>query len=70
MMHGNPKKIDVLDSIIAEATAPGTDALQGLSTNDREDISKLFLEVSFMYFIFVLLPGKVNVKSSILKMKC
>lgn len=61
MMHGGPKQIDVLNSIIAKATAPGTDALQGLSTNEREDISKLFLEVSSIYVIFTMLLGKINV---------
>jgi len=45
MMHGGAKHIDVLDSIIEGAISPRADGSQGLSAEDAEDISNLYLEV-------------------------
>ena len=43
--HGGPKDIPLLDSVISNAVTPGSDVSTALSTEDREDISLLFLEV-------------------------
>ncbi|CAL5214251.1 unnamed protein product [Lathyrus oleraceus] len=44
MMHGGKKHMDVIDSIIAGALSPKSDGSQGLSAEDAEDISNLYLE--------------------------
>ncbi|KAL5053685.1 hypothetical protein RYX36_034367 [Vicia faba] len=44
MMHGGKKHMDVIDSIIAGALSPKSDISQGLSAEDAEDISNLYLE--------------------------
>ncbi|KEH20704.1 Pre-mRNA-processing factor 39, putative [Medicago truncatula] len=44
MMHGGAKHIDELDSIIAGAISPRANGSQGLSAEDAEDISNLYLE--------------------------
>lgn len=44
-MHGGKKHMDVIDSIIAGALSPKSDGSQGLSAEDAEDISNLYLEV-------------------------
>ncbi|CAD6265571.1 unnamed protein product [Miscanthus lutarioriparius] len=43
--HGGPKDIPLLDSLISNAVTPGSDVSTALSTEDREDISLLFLEL-------------------------
>ncbi|XP_045825655.1 uncharacterized protein LOC123917840 isoform X3 [Trifolium pratense] len=44
MMHGGQKHIDVMDSMIAGALSPRSDGSEGLSSEDAEDISNLYLE--------------------------
>ncbi|KAK7318888.1 hypothetical protein RJT34_03595 [Clitoria ternatea] len=44
MMHGGTKQMAVIDSIIADAISPRSDGSQGLSAEDAEDISNLYLE--------------------------
>ncbi|TKY60102.1 Pre-mRNA-processing factor 39 [Spatholobus suberectus] len=44
MMHGGTKHMDVIDSIIADTISPRSDGSQGLSAEDAEDISNLYLE--------------------------
>ncbi|XP_059669215.1 pre-mRNA-processing factor 39-2 isoform X2 [Cornus florida] len=44
MMHGGPRQVNIVDSIIAHAITPGPDLSQGLGTKDREDISLIYLE--------------------------
>lgn len=46
-MHGGKKNIDVIDSVIADALSPRSDGSQGLSAEDSENISNLYLEVIF-----------------------
>lgn len=62
MMHGGMKNIDVIDSVIADALSPRSDGSQGLSAEDSENISNLYLEVisflhvlNYMWLIFILL---------------
>ncbi|XP_021321018.1 golgin subfamily A member 6-like protein 6 isoform X2 [Sorghum bicolor] len=47
--HGGPKDIPLLDSVISNAVTPGSDVSTALSTEDREDISLLFLEFVDLY---------------------
>ncbi|XP_017408166.1 pre-mRNA-processing factor 39-2 isoform X3 [Vigna angularis] len=44
MMHGGTKHMAVIDSIIADTISPRSDGSQGLSAEDAEDISNLYLE--------------------------
>ncbi|KAK7359154.1 hypothetical protein VNO77_01101 [Canavalia gladiata] len=44
MMHGGTKHITVIDSIIADAISAKSDGSQGLSGEDAEDISNLYLQ--------------------------
>ncbi|KAG9447513.1 hypothetical protein H6P81_013641 [Aristolochia fimbriata] len=44
-LHGRSRKLHVVDSIIAQATAPGSTIPEQLSVKDREQISSLFLEL-------------------------
>nr|DAD37614.1 TPA_asm: hypothetical protein HUJ06_008255 [Nelumbo nucifera] len=44
MMHGGPRQVNVLDAIVANAISPRSDVSKGLNTQDREDISSLYLE--------------------------
>lgn len=45
-MHGGTKHMAVIDSIIADTISPRSGS-QGLSAEDAEDISNLYLEVIF-----------------------
>ncbi|XP_027919357.1 uncharacterized protein LOC114177943 isoform X2 [Vigna unguiculata] len=44
MMHGGTKHMAIIDSIIADTISPRSDGSQGLSAEDAEDISNLYLE--------------------------
>lgn len=44
LMHDGARQVDLLDSVMAQALAPGTDVSDGLSDKDREKISRLYLE--------------------------
>ncbi|CAJ1938427.1 unnamed protein product [Sphenostylis stenocarpa] len=44
MMHGGTKHMAVIDSIIADTICPRSDGSQGLSAEDAEAISNLYLE--------------------------
>ncbi|XP_061362573.1 pre-mRNA-processing factor 39-2 isoform X2 [Gastrolobium bilobum] len=44
MVHGGPKHMAVIDSIIADAISPRSDGSQSLSAEDAEDISNSYLE--------------------------
>jgi pre-mRNA-processing factor 39 len=46
MMHGGKKHIDVIDPIIEGALSPRSDGSEGLSSEDAEYISNLYLEVT------------------------
>ncbi|XP_040382567.1 uncharacterized protein LOC102704273 isoform X2 [Oryza brachyantha] len=47
--HGGPTEIAILDSVISDAVAPGSDISTVLSPEDRENISLLFLEFVDLY---------------------
>ena len=47
MVHGGTKHMTLIDSIVADALSSRSDESQGLSTDDAEDISNLYLEVIF-----------------------
>lgn len=51
-VHGGAEQIPKLDSIVANAIAPESDVSKAFSSQDREDISKLFLEVSFHFLAY------------------
>ncbi|WJX47347.1 hypothetical protein P8452_34048 [Trifolium repens] len=44
MLHGGKKHIDAIDPIIEGALSPRSDGSEGLSSEDAEDISNLYLE--------------------------
>ncbi|XP_073226413.1 uncharacterized protein [Cicer arietinum] len=44
MMHGGKEHMDAIDSLITDALSPRSDGSQGLSAQDAEDISNLYLE--------------------------
>jgi len=46
-MHGGTKHMAIIDSIIVDAISPRSDGSQGLSAEDAEYISNLYLEVIF-----------------------
>lgn len=49
MTHEGASQVNMVESIIVDAIAPGSDKSEGLNSKDREDISCLFLEV--IYFL-------------------
>lgn len=48
-MHGGKEHMDAIDSLITDALSPRSDGSQGLSAQDAEDISNLYLEVILLY---------------------
>lgn len=44
-MHGDTRQLPEVDGFMANLISPGTDLSRSLSSNDREDISRLFLKV-------------------------
>ncbi|XP_057950326.1 pre-mRNA-processing factor 39-2 [Malania oleifera] len=44
LLHGDPRHLNVVDAIVAEAISPGRDEAEGLNAKDREEISTLYLE--------------------------
>ncbi|XP_043700368.1 uncharacterized protein LOC122651102, partial [Telopea speciosissima] len=44
MMHRGPRETSIIDSIVAKAVSSEAEISQGLTAEDREDISSLFLE--------------------------
>ncbi|XP_068666839.1 pre-mRNA-processing factor 39-2 [Aristolochia californica] len=48
-LHGRSRKKDVVDSIVAQATSPGSTVSEHLSAEDREQISSLFLELADLH---------------------
>ncbi|XP_072972909.1 uncharacterized protein [Typha angustifolia] len=49
IMHGGPAEVPKLDSFIEHAISPGSDLSRALSSQDREEISLLFLEFIDLY---------------------
>uniref|UniRef100_A0A0D9X7E1 Suppressor of forked domain-containing protein n=1 Tax=Leersia perrieri TaxID=77586 RepID=A0A0D9X7E1_9ORYZ len=47
--HGGPTEIPIIDCVISDAVVPGSDISTILSSEDREDISLLFLEFVDLY---------------------
>ncbi|XP_057544294.1 pre-mRNA-processing factor 39-2 isoform X3 [Amaranthus tricolor] len=44
LMHDGPKQLNLLNSIIAQELVPRTDVSGGLSNEDQEEISRMYLE--------------------------
>ncbi|KAH7651155.1 pre-mRNA-processing factor 39 protein [Dioscorea alata] len=48
-MHGDARRLPEVDALMANLISPGTDLSRSLSSNDREDISRLFLKLVDQY---------------------
>lgn len=55
MMHGGSRQIDLLDPIIDKEISHQADSSGGLSAEDKENISNLYMEVFLVcgFFCFV-----------------
>lgn len=47
MMHGGSRQVDLLDPIIDKEISHQADSSDGLSAEDKEEISNLYMEVKF-----------------------
>lgn len=47
MTHEGATHVNIIGSIITDAISPGLDEYESLNAEDRENISRLFLEVGF-----------------------
>lgn len=61
MMHGGCRQVDLLDPIIDKEISHQDDSSGGLSAEDKENISNLYMEVKFLafflFFWFFLFPS-------------
>lgn len=51
MMHGGSRQVDLLDPIIDKEISCQVDSSDGLSAEDKEEISNLYMEVRFLFQI-------------------
>lgn len=48
MMHGGSRQVDLLDPIIDKEISHQADSSEGLSAEEKEEISNLYMEVTFL----------------------